>query len=51
MISKIQGNIVDILYAPLSAGEVTFAVTLAATTRTTMSVNFEPLALISVNAA
>ena len=24
MIGKIQGNIVDILYAPLSAGEVTF---------------------------
>ena len=36
MISKIQGNIVDILYAPLSAGEVTFAVTLAATTRSFM---------------
>ena len=33
MIGKIQGNIVDILYAPLSAGEVTFAVTLAAVTR------------------
>ena len=30
MIGKIQGNIVDILYAPLSAGEVTIAVTLAA---------------------
>ncbi len=36
MIGKIQGNIVDILYAPLSAGEVTFAVTLAATTRSFM---------------
>jgi len=33
MIGKIQGNIVDILYAPLSAGEVTFAITLAAVTR------------------
>jgi ABC-2 type transport system permease protein len=33
MIGKIQGNIVDILYAPLSAGEVTFAVTLASVTR------------------
>ena len=33
MIGKIQGNIVDILYAPLSAGEVTFAMTLAAVTR------------------
>jgi ABC-2 type transport system permease protein len=33
MIGKIQGNIVDILYAPLSAGEVTFSVTLAAVSR------------------
>ena len=33
MIGKIQGNIVDILYAPLSAAEVTLAVTLAAVTR------------------
>jgi len=33
MIGKIQGNIVDILYAPLSASEVTMAVTLAAVTR------------------
>tara|TARA_Y100000817_G_scaffold307292_1_gene293596 strand:- start:326 stop:1138 length:813 start_codon:yes stop_codon:yes gene_type:complete len=33
MIGKIQGNIVDILYAPLSAGEVTFAVILASVTR------------------
>tara|TARA_Y100001970_G_scaffold212978_1_gene260176 strand:+ start:403 stop:1215 length:813 start_codon:yes stop_codon:yes gene_type:complete len=36
MIGKIQGNIVDILYAPLSAGEVTFAVTLASVTRSFM---------------
>jgi ABC-2 type transport system permease protein len=36
MIGKIQGNIVDILYAPLSAGEVTIAVTLAAVTRSIM---------------
>ena len=36
MIGKIQGNIVDILYAPLSAGEVTFAISLAATTRSFM---------------
>ena len=36
MIQKIQGNLVDLLYAPLSAGEVTFAVTLAATTRSFM---------------
>jgi len=36
MIGKIQGNIVDILYAPLSSAEVTLAVTLAATTRSFM---------------
>ena len=36
MIGKIQGNIVDILYAPLSAAEVTFAVTLASVTRSFM---------------
>ena len=33
MISKMQGNIIDILYAPLSALEVTLAVMLAAVTR------------------
>ena len=33
MISKIQGNIVDMLYAPLSAFEVTMAIILAAITR------------------
>tara|TARA_B110000014_G_C20087432_1_gene568926 strand:+ start:850 stop:1662 length:813 start_codon:yes stop_codon:yes gene_type:complete len=33
MIGKIQGNIVDVLYAPLSAAEVTLATILAATTR------------------
>ena len=33
MIGKIQGNIVDILYAPLSPGEVTLATILAAVTR------------------
>ena len=33
MIGKIQGNIVDILYAPLSAGEITLATNLAACTR------------------
>ena len=36
MIGKIQGNIVDILYAPLSSAEVTLAVTLAAVTRSFM---------------
>tara|TARA_B100000945_G_C20257986_1_gene537834 strand:- start:53 stop:862 length:810 start_codon:yes stop_codon:yes gene_type:complete len=36
MIGKIQGNIVDILYAPLSAGEVITAISLAATTRSFM---------------
>jgi len=33
MIGKIQGNIVDVLYAPLSAGEVTIATIFAASTR------------------
>jgi len=33
MIGKIQGNIVDILYAPLSPAEVTFATILAGVTR------------------
>ena len=33
MIGKIQGNIVDMLYAPLSSSEVTLSIILAATTR------------------
>tara|TARA_Y100000590_G_C15689669_1_gene1002971 strand:+ start:698 stop:1510 length:813 start_codon:yes stop_codon:yes gene_type:complete len=33
MIGKIQGNIIDTLFAPLSAAEVTFAIVLAAVTR------------------
>jgi len=33
MIGKIQGNIIDTLYAPLSAAEVTLAIILAAVTR------------------
>jgi len=33
MIGKIQGNIVDILYAPLTASEITIAINLAACTR------------------
>jgi len=33
MIGKIQGNIVDILYAPLTAGEITLATNLASCTR------------------
>ena len=36
MIGKIQGNIVDVLYAPLSAGEITIAINLAACTRSIM---------------
>ena len=36
MIGKIQGNIVDILYAPLSAAEVVLAVTFASITRSFM---------------
>ena len=42
MISKIQGNIVDLLYAPLSAAEVTIAVSLASVTRAVM------IAIISI---
>jgi ABC-2 type transport system permease protein len=33
MIGKIQGNIVDLLYTPLSAAEVTISISLAAVTR------------------
>jgi ABC-2 type transport system permease protein len=33
MIGKIQGNILDILYAPLTPGEITLAINLAACTR------------------
>ena len=36
IIAKIQGNIVDILYAPLTAGEITLAINLAACTRSLM---------------
>ena len=36
MIGKIQGNIIDVLYAPLTAGEVTLACILAACTRSLM---------------
>ena len=36
MIGKIQGNIVDILYAPLTATEITLAINLAACTRSLM---------------
>ena len=36
MIGKIQGNIVDLLYAPLSASEVTISVALAAVSRSVM---------------
>jgi ABC-2 type transport system permease protein len=36
IIGKIQGNIVDLLYAPLSASEVTIAISLAAVTRSVM---------------
>ena len=42
MIGKIQGNIVDILYAPLTAGEITIAINLAACTRSIM------IALVSI---
>ena len=36
MIGKIQGNIVDILYAPLTASEITLAINFAACTRSIM---------------
>ena len=36
MIGKIQGNIVDILYAPITAAEITLAINLAACTRSVM---------------
>ena len=42
MISKMQGNIVDMLYAPLSALEVSFAIIFAAVTRSLV------IAIISV---
>tara|TARA_B110001454_G_C12604952_1_gene386167 strand:+ start:105 stop:917 length:813 start_codon:yes stop_codon:yes gene_type:complete len=42
MIGKIQGNIVDVLYAPLSAGEITLAINLAACTRSLI------IALVSI---
>ena len=42
MIGKIQGNIVDVLYAPLTAGEITIATNLAACTRSIM------IALLSI---
>ncbi len=42
MIGKIQGNIVDILYAPLSPAEVTISVSLAAVTRSAL------IAIISI---
>ncbi len=42
MIGKIQGNIVDILYAPLTAGEVTLATNFAACTRSII------IALVSI---
>ncbi len=42
MIGKIQGNIIDTLYAPLSATEVTLAIILAAVTRSMI------IALISI---
>ena len=42
MIGKIQGNIVDILYAPMTAGEITLAINLAACTRSAI------IALVSI---
>ena len=45
MIGKIQGNIVDILYAPLTAAEITLATNLAACTRSIMIVFFSIIVL------
>ena len=42
MIGKIQGNIVDVLYAPLTPGEITLATNFAACTRSFM------IALVSI---
>ncbi len=42
MIGKIQGNIVDILYAPLTAAEITIAINLASCTRSAI------IALVSI---
>ena len=42
MIGKIQGNIVDILYAPMTPGEITLAINLAACTRSII------IALVSI---
>ncbi len=42
MIGKIQGNIVDILYAPMTPGEITLAINLAACTRSAI------IALVSI---
>ena len=42
MISKMQGNIVDILYAPLTPSEITLAINLAACTRSIL------IALVSI---
>jgi ABC-2 type transport system permease protein len=42
MIGKIQGNIVDVLYAPLSPAEVTLAIILAACSRSIL------IAIISI---
>jgi ABC-2 type transport system permease protein len=36
MIKKIDGSIVDVMYAPLSAGEITFAVIMSAVTRSVL---------------
>ena len=42
MIGKIQGNIVDILYAPMTPGEITLAINLASCTRSVI------IALVSI---
>ena len=45
MISKMQGNIIDLLYAPLSALEVSISIILAAVTRSIITVSYTHLTL------
>ena len=47
MIGKIRGNIVDLLYAPLTAGEITLATNLASCTRSVM-IAFVSIAVFSL---
>lgn len=48
MIGKIQGNIVDLLYAPLSAAEITLSISLASVTRSFMVATITILVFILI---